>query len=482
MHRRPLQRAAALASAALFLMAGSAMADSLTADGDATTPIVDGNRNFGIVAPGAELTADVRFVLVCVGLQHVDAGQSVLLHWSGVSIVPAGGSIVSVGDATLDPVPAGWAADGLGCPDPVPATDTGTRSHVVLRAPTAAGTHTFSITWDRSVSPLGSNDGSAFSRTPTSVSFTMTVPNNTAPVLTVPASFTVEGDTTGGWTADWSGVTATDSEDDPDPTPSCSPAAGTVLQLGVTNVTCSVTDSGNLTATGGFSVTVVDTTRPTLVGLPSDQSLTTGDPGGAVATWSDPTATDIVDAAPTVACVPASGTTFAIGSTTVDCTATDRSGNTATGSFTITVDQQVAEHTASAIWLEPVAGSGSTFVANRGRTIPVKVRLFVDGVERTSGDAVLSVAPCGGDVIARSPMAWSGGRWTVSIDTSRLSAACWTVAASIDGTVAGAFTLELRGDPAAAPAGKAATADRSAKPSSPTASIFRSPKGKARGR
>jgi hypothetical protein len=482
MHRRPLHRAAALAAAALFAMAGSAMADSLVADGDAATAIVDGNRNFGIVAPGAELTAEVRFIVTCTGIQHIDAGQSVVLHWSGLAIVPSGGSIVSVGDATLDPVPSPWAEDASGCPDPVPSYDGGARVRVVMHAPTAAGTHTFTITWDRSLSPSGSFDGNAFSRTPTSVSFTMTVPNNTAPVLTVPASFTVEGDTTGGWTADWSGVTATDAEDDPDPTPTCNPAAGTVLPLGPSTVTCSVTDSGNRTTTGGFSVTVVDTTRPTLVGLPADQTLTTTDPGGAVATWSDPTATDVVDAAPTVACAPASGTRFPIGSTTVDCTATDRSGNAATGSFTITVDQPVAQHTTSAIWLEPVAGSGSTFVGNRGRTIPVKVRLFVDGVERTSGDAVLSIAPCGGDVIARSPLAWSGGRWTVSIDTSRLASACWTVSASIDGTVAGAFTLELRGDVAAAPSGKAAAADRAAKPASPKGSIFRSPNGKARGR
>ena len=306
-------------------------------------------------------------------------------------------------------------------------------------------------------------------------------PNNTAPVLTVPASFAVEGDTTGGWAADWSGVTATDAEDDPDPAPTCSPVAGTVLPVGSTSVDCSVTDSGNLTTTGGFSVTVTDTAKPTIVGLPSDQTLSTTDPAGAVATWADPTATDIVDPSSAVACAPASGASFSVGTTTVTCTATDASGNVATGSFTITVDQ-VTQHSSNAIWLEPVAGSDSTFVANRGRTIPVKVRMFVDGVERTSGDAVLSVAPCGGTTSAQSPMAWSGGRWNVSIDTSRLPSACWTVTASIDGTVAGAFTLELRGDIATAPTGKSPTVTRSAKPGSPGTSVFRTPRGNARGR
>ena len=78
--------------------------------------------------------------------------------------------------------------------------------------------------------------------------------------LTVPADQTVEGDTTGGWVAAYAGVSATDAEDDPDPTPICSPAAGEVLPLGTTTVACSVTDSGGRSDSGSFDVTVVDTT------------------------------------------------------------------------------------------------------------------------------------------------------------------------------------------------------------------------------
>jgi LPXTG-site transpeptidase (sortase) family protein len=49
------------------------------------------------------------------------------------------------------------------------------------------------------------------------------------------------------------------------------------------------------------------------------------------------TATDAVDASPVVFCAPASGSTFPLGSTTVDCTATDLSGNQSSGSFTVAV-------------------------------------------------------------------------------------------------------------------------------------------------
>jgi len=48
-------------------------------------------------------------------------------------------------------------------------------------------------------------------------------------------------------------------------------------------------------------------------------------------------ATDVVDGTVPVTCTPASGATFALGPTTVTCTATDAAGNTATGTFAVLV-------------------------------------------------------------------------------------------------------------------------------------------------
>jgi hypothetical protein len=109
------------------------------------------------------------------------------------------------------------------------------------------------------------------------------------------------------------------------------------------------------------------------------------------------------------------------------------------------------------VWLEPVAGSGSTFVANRGRTIPVKVRLFVDDRERTTGDASLRLMACGATTGADRPLTWGGGRWNVSLDTSSYAAPCYTVEAWIGGVKAGSFTLEMRGDTGAKTAAKWST-------------------------
>ncbi|HET9755517.1 MAG TPA: HYR domain-containing protein, partial [Candidatus Limnocylindrales bacterium] len=315
MHHRPLRRAAALSLGALLAFAGTASADLLFPDGDAMTPVIDGTRHLGDVSPGGTVSRDVRFLIVCAGLQHVDANQSVVLTGNG-GTVPPGGEIVSASTVTLAPLTTAWAPDGQGCPDPVPSHEGGVLSHVVLRAPTTAGMHSFTVAWSRSFQPEGNRDGNAFNLLPTSVTFTMRVLANAAPTLTVPTSLTKEGNTTGGWSADWSDVSATDPEDDPDPSPTCAPPAGEVVPLDTTQVTCSVTDSAGAKVSKSFNVTVEDTTPPTLL-VPADISVTTSDPGGRVVTFDDPSASDVVDDSPDVSCSHASGDTFAVGTTSV---------------------------------------------------------------------------------------------------------------------------------------------------------------------
>ena len=79
----------------------------------------------------------------------------------------------------------------------------------------------------------------------------------------------------------------------------------------------------------------VDATPPVLT-LPSDLAVEAGGPSGAAVAYSA-SATDDVDGPVAVTCVPTSGATFAIGTTTVTCSATDAGGNEATGTFVVTV-------------------------------------------------------------------------------------------------------------------------------------------------
>ncbi|HEX6702442.1 MAG TPA: HYR domain-containing protein [Gaiellaceae bacterium] len=173
------------------------------------------------------------------------------------------------------------------------------------------------------------NTGSA------SFTVTVTVTDTTPPVLTLPSDITTTTESAGGAVVTYS-ASATDNIDG-SITPSCNPPSGSTFPVGTTTVTCTATDSHSNSSSGSFSVTVnlVDTTAPVLT-VPSDMTVTTGNPGGAVVTYSA-SATDNVDGSITPSCSPASGATFPVGATTVTCTATDAHSNTASKSFTVTV-------------------------------------------------------------------------------------------------------------------------------------------------
>jgi HYR domain-containing protein len=148
-----------------------------------------------------------------------------------------------------------------------------------------------------------------------------------------------------------------------------------------------------------------------------------------------------------VSCAPDSGSTFPVGTSTVRCAATDDAGNSASASFqvTVTLDQQSDVYTAQ--WGEPI--TAGKLDANQGRTVPLKLRLFVNGVERISGDAALSIVPCGGGTPYVLPLTFSGGRWTAKLDTSLLQGGCNTATAMLDGHAAGSFEIDVHGaDPA----------------------------------
>ena len=105
-------------------------------------------------------------------------------------------------------------------------------------------------------------------------------------------------------------------------------------------------------APASLSITPVDKDLA-LSGVPGSMSTDAAGPSGAVVTYTLPTATDEDLSTVTVGCVPESGSTFAIGMTTVTCTATDTDGDTnspVTQTFQVTVkgaaDQLSDLHTA----------------------------------------------------------------------------------------------------------------------------------------
>jgi len=182
-----------------------------------------------------------------------------------------------------------------------------------------------------------------------------------------------------------------------------------------------------------------DTTPPVLAAMPGDLDLTTADPAGAALDYPLPTATDDTDPAPVVGCDPAPGDVAPLGTSTVTCTATDASGNSASAAFDVTV------HLVAVTWQSPLGGGYDR--ATRGRSVPVKAQVTLDG-QSAESTGVFEVRACGaGPSVAEMgvPATWQADpeRWMAVIDTSGLAGGCHDVALVIDGLVVGSFGLEI---------------------------------------
>jgi HYR domain len=178
----------------------------------------------------------------------------------------------------------------------------------------------------------------------TNATQTVTVVDNTAPVVTPPAAvtlFTGPGATSCGVTVsnlDATFGTATATDNCPGvgtPTRSGVPA-GNFFPVGQTTLTYSVIDAHGNQGTATQIVTVVDNTAPVIT-CPSNIVLEPSCPSGAIATWTEPATSDNCGVQSVVRTGPASGSVFPIGTTTVSYTVTDIHGNAASCSFTVTV-------------------------------------------------------------------------------------------------------------------------------------------------
>jgi hypothetical protein len=167
-----------------------------------------------------------------------------------------------------------------------------------------------------------------------SASFTVTVRASSGPPsITVPDDIVAEAESAEGARVAYS-VSAVDGFGTP-LTVTCDTPSGTVFPLGVTRVTCRAADSFGASASAAFRITVRDTTPPTL-SLPASFTVVALSEEGATVEYSAD-AVDLVDPMPLLECSPPSSRVFAVGATVVACEASDRFGNVAVGSFTVTV-------------------------------------------------------------------------------------------------------------------------------------------------
>jgi hypothetical protein len=143
-----------------------------------------------------------------------------------------------------------------------------------------------------------------------------------------------------------------------------------VVATDATNYTAGIVGvgDGGLTTVGGFEP--APDTDLALTNVPAPITANATSSSGAVVTYTLPTVKDEDSPVPTVSCTPASGSTFAIGPTTVTCTVSDSddSNSPVSAGFTVTVNAQPSVSTTVNLSTGPTGSTlqDSATLANTG--------------------------------------------------------------------------------------------------------------------
>lgn len=271
------------------------------------------------------------------------------------------------------------------------AVDGNLTSNIVTLNPVnTAVVNTYSVTY--TVSDTRGNAA-------TQVARAVNVIDTTAPTITAPANQTFEA--TGALTTPtFVPATATDAISTTTVAISHTP---TGFAVGTATVTWTATDGAGNSSNTTSQVTITDTTAPSIAAhatvTASAASLL-----GANVSYTAPVATDLVDGTVAVSCSPASGSLFAIGTTTATCASTDAHANTAASQFFVIVARNFPLTSSVSLNLgaPDVVVSGAT-VATSTITVPEGVsgsRLDVSALAVTGADA--TTATIGGAVAINS--------------------------------------------------------------------------------
>jgi hypothetical protein len=217
----------------------------------------------------------------------------------------------------------------------------------------AAGTPPLGYQWQRNGVPLLGATNTAYGVTPltcqspdnysvvvtnsggsiTSAVATLTVVDTTPPAIICPTNLLVNTDPGQCSAVVNYSVTATDDCAVVSLTFNLPP--GSAFPKGTNVVLCTATDCAGNTNNCSFTVTVLDGEAPVVI-CPADQVVPCTSTNGAQVFFTT-IANDNCDASLTVTSTPASGSYFTLGTNIVTCVSTDASGNSNSGTFTITV-------------------------------------------------------------------------------------------------------------------------------------------------
>jgi RNA polymerase sigma factor (sigma-70 family) len=242
--------------------------------------------------------------------------------------------------------------------------------------------------------------------------FTITVLDTTAPVLTVPEVLALEAGAPLAYSASaLDAVTGALAVE-------CTPPPGRRLPLGQTTVECTSEDAAGNVARKTFVVRIGDTSAPTLR-LPDDITVEATGPRTRVAFRASA-------GGETVRCRPASRSLFPLGGTTVRCSASDAQGNTARGSFRVEVVDTKA----------PILVTPSALTAEATGPTGAKVEFVVSATDVADRRPRVSCSPASGSTF---PLGATTVRCTARDASGNGASASFTV--TVVDTTAPALTL-----------------------------------------
>lgn len=250
-------------------------------------------------------------------------------------------------------------------------------------------------------------------------SFTVTVQDMQAPVISCQSNITVANDAGQcGAIVTYTTPSATDNCASPTVTQTAGLASGAMFPLGTTTVSYSAADASGNTTSCSFTVTVEDQEAP-VISCPSNMTVAT-DSGmcSAVVNYSAPTATDNCSTASvTLLSGPASGSVFPVGTTTISYSASDSAGNTSViCSFDVTVTDQEAPVFVCPGTLTVPADSGSCSAAVTFNAPAATDNCNVASVTQTGGPVSGSTFPEGTTTVTFTALDSAGNTTTCSYD------------------------------------------------------------------
>jgi hypothetical protein len=167
--------------------------------------------------------------------------------------------------------------------------------------------------------------------------------------------------------------------------PCTSPLALTGLADGVRAFAVRAIDqAGNVDPTPSTHTWRVDTVAP-MLSLPSAMTVPGTRTNGASVPFTA-TAFDAVSGVETVKCSPKSGSTFRYGTTTVRCEARDDAGNSAVGTFTVTVTYRIRG------FFHPIDTGNTVNTVQAGKTVPFRFEVFAGDSEIKTRSVVTSIS------------------------------------------------------------------------------------------